>query len=97
MYGLVWLAAAAFLSEAPVFLIPEKSNTFKIWLCSMFMYGSMWLAANAFLSDPSCFPHSRKIKHFQNLAVLRVIHVYGLMWLAAKDALACLQLKRIIA
>ena len=47
-------------------------------------------------SIPYGFPSSgKKIKHFRSLAVLRG-HI-GLMWLAAKGALACLLLEDIVA
>ena len=56
-----------------------------------------WFSAvpRGFFSGPSGFPPSGKIRHFRSQAVLRGHN--GLMWLAAKGALACLLLEHVVA
>ncbi len=47
--ALVLLCHKGFSLDPSVFLPPEKSNTFNLWLYSVVIFGSVWLAAKGAL------------------------------------------------
>ena len=85
-----WLVRKALASHQ----CDPGSNPAKAIMWVELCVGSL-LCHEGFSPGPPVFPPSGKIRHFRSQAVLRGHN--GLMWLAAKGALACLLLEHVVA